>query len=101
MYNLAKYPDIQEKCYQEVINVIGDDKSKHFSYAEFNQLNYMEKVIKESLRLYPSVPAIGRYVAEECDLSKFKSYGIISFSRIIFCVCSNFPFDKVTGSDFF
>nr|BAN20369.1 cytochromeP450 [Riptortus pedestris] len=34
----------------------------------FNELKYIERVIKETLRIYPSVPVIGREIAKDIDL---------------------------------
>lgn len=46
--------------------------------ADVNSLNYLDRCIKESLRLYPSGPIIGRHITEEVELSELslnkKSY---------------------------
>lgn len=34
------------------------------------QMKYMDMVIKETLRMYPPVPAIGRYIDQDIDLGK-------------------------------
>jgi cytochrome P450 family 4 len=71
MYNLAKHPEIQQKVFDEIRNVIGDDKEKSVTQKDLNDLNYLELVIKESLRLFPPVPFYGRKMTETIDISEF------------------------------
>lgn len=72
MYNIAKHPDVQRKCFQEIREVLGDDNQTPVSLAVLNNLNYLDLVIKESLRMYPSVPFVGRKLREEIQLGKKK-----------------------------
>lgn len=56
---------------KEIIDVIGPDpKQSKTTITQLNQLSYLELVIKESLRLYPSVPIVGRFATEDVHLSK-------------------------------
>ena len=73
LYNLAKYPEVQQKAFDEIRNVIGDDVNQPVTQKILNDLHYLELVIKESLRLYPSVPYFGRKIRENVEISKFKS----------------------------
>lgn len=68
MYNLAKYPEVQEKVFEESRNELGDDPEKSASMHALNSLSYLELVIKETLRLYPSVPFFGRKISEEVTI---------------------------------
>jgi cytochrome P450 family 4 len=70
LYNLAKHPEAQKKAYDEIRNVIGDDLDSPVSIKLLNDLNYLEMVIKETLRLYPSVPMYGRKIQENVDMSE-------------------------------
>lgn len=54
-YNIAKYPEIQQKIYEESRSVLGDDLMKSVTLIQLNELPYLERFIKENLRLYPSV----------------------------------------------
>nr|ADC44464.3 cytochrome P450 family 4 [Bactrocera dorsalis] len=65
LFNLAVYPDIQEKCYREVKNC----DLLSMSISDFNRLAYLECVVKETLRLQPSVPFISRYCREDTELN--------------------------------
>lgn len=71
LYNLARHPGVQQSVYIEIKNMIGDDAEKCVSLKELNDLNYLELVIKESLRMFPPVPFFGRKVRKDFYLSKF------------------------------
>lgn len=68
LYNLAKYPIVQQKAYEEVISVVGEDPLKSLEFSHLHDLTYLDTVIKETLRLYPSVPIIGRRCVEEVTI---------------------------------
>ncbi|KAG4074187.1 hypothetical protein HA402_016215 [Bradysia odoriphaga] len=70
-YSLARYPEIQQKCFGEIRNILGDDRSKVVSCDELNNLRYLDLVIKETLRLYPSLPLLGRLLCEELAIGKY------------------------------
>ncbi|XP_037707978.1 probable cytochrome P450 4ac2 isoform X1 [Drosophila subpulchrella] len=60
---LALHEDVQQRCYEEVENLPED--SDDISVFQYNEMFYLECVIKESLRMFPSVPFIGRKCVEE------------------------------------
>lgn len=64
---LANHKDVQEKIYQEVISVFGQESSKP-TFQDLQNLRYMELCLKESLRLYPSVPLISRTSTVDINL---------------------------------
>ena len=69
-YNLSLYPECQQKCFEEIQQVFGTDKTKPVTYEDLNKLHYVELCIKETLRMFPSVPLLGRKVTEECEISE-------------------------------
>lgn len=69
LYNIAKYPEVQAKCINEMNAVLGLDRQKRTTLPELNNLHYLDLVIKESLRLFPSVPLIGRTLCEDAVIS--------------------------------
>lgn len=58
---LATHPEIQEKVYDELYNVFYSDEVD-INYKTISQLEYLERVIKESLRLCPVVPGNNFYI---------------------------------------
>lgn len=62
---------MQNKCFNEIRQVLGDDKTKRAQMKDLNELHYIDLVIKETLRLFPSVPLLGRHITEEVSLCKF------------------------------
>jgi cytochrome P450 family 4 len=64
LYNLAKYPEVQQKVFEEIQQSF-DDQSDKVSLQDLSKLNYLDLVIKESMRIFPSIPYIGRVLSEE------------------------------------
>ncbi|XP_030026721.1 cytochrome P450 4c3 isoform X5 [Manduca sexta] len=64
---LGKYPEIQEKVYQELRDVFGDT-DRPLVKEDLTKMKYLERVVKESLRLFPPVPFIIRKVLEDIKL---------------------------------
>lgn len=71
LYNIAKHPEVQKKLVEEIVDVIGEDKSKPVTLQMLNDLHYLDLVLKESMRLFPPVPMIGRTITEETEISEW------------------------------
>ncbi|XP_037819762.1 cytochrome P450 4d8 [Lucilia sericata] len=65
LYLLARYPQVQNKVVAEIHKVFGENSTKSITLQDLNEMKYMECVIKESLRLYPPIPIIGRQIMED------------------------------------
>eukprot|EP00093_Oithona_nana_P005564 05564.XXX_296970_297623_1 [CDS] Oithona nana genome sequencing. len=53
MLNLALHPDVQEKLYNEIKDAVDDNNGDiHLDFNTLSNLRLMEKVIKESVRLW-------------------------------------------------
>jgi cytochrome P450 family 3 subfamily A len=70
MYALAKHPDIQEKLLEEIEEVLGD--SERCSYDQIKDLQYMDMVVHEGLRMYPPAQITDRVCSEDCVINGVK-----------------------------
>jgi len=61
LYFLVNNPDILDKAYEEIDRVLGTDLAVTPTFAQVNQLTYVQQILNESLRLWPTAPAIGLY----------------------------------------
>lgn len=68
LYNLAKHPEYQERCRQEVQELLRDREPKEIEWDELAQLPFLTMCIKESLRLHPPVPGISHCCAQDVVL---------------------------------
>ncbi|KAK7590899.1 hypothetical protein V9T40_002512 [Parthenolecanium corni] len=70
VFLLGCHPEIQEKVFQELYSVFGSS-DRFPTKADISQLTYLECVTRESLRLYPVVPVIGRILVEDTELDGY------------------------------
>jgi cytochrome P450/NADPH-cytochrome P450 reductase len=56
VYYLLNNPDVLARAYSEVDRVLGPDPAVLPTYQQVNQLTYIEQILKESLRLWPTAP---------------------------------------------
>ncbi len=61
LYFLINHPDVLAKARDEVDRVFGTDLSATPTIREVNQLTYVQQILLESLRLWPTAPAFGLY----------------------------------------
>lgn len=60
-YHIARNPSVQQKLYDEMVQVLGPDfKNTQLTYSNLQELKYLDMTLKEILRIHPSVPIIGR-----------------------------------------
>ncbi len=64
-YFLLNSPGVLEKAYEEVDRVLGKDISVLPTIQQVNQLVYVQQILKEALRLWPTAPAFGLYPYED------------------------------------
>lgn len=64
MYVLGKHPHVQDRIVEELNEKIPNFGIQKLTVQTLSGLDYLERTIKEVLRLYPSVPFIGRQIYE-------------------------------------
>ncbi|XP_073909954.1 leukotriene-B4 omega-hydroxylase 3 isoform X2 [Castor canadensis] len=69
LYNLAKHPEYQERCRQEVQELLRDRDPTEIEWDDLAQLPFLTMCIKESLRLHPPVTVIARCCTQDVVLS--------------------------------
>ncbi|XP_033230131.1 cytochrome P450 4C1-like [Belonocnema kinseyi] len=67
---LAEHKDIQKHARNEVDEVLRESNGK-MGMAEIQRFSYLERCIKEALRLYPSVPFVARTIRQDLQLKNF------------------------------
>ncbi|KAL2763322.1 cytochrome P450 4F12, partial [Daubentonia madagascariensis] len=68
LYNLARHPEYQERCRQEVQELLRDREPKEIEWDDLAQLPFLTMCIKESLRLHPPVPMVTRCCTQDIVL---------------------------------
>ncbi|XP_059552390.1 cytochrome P450 4F3 isoform X2 [Myotis daubentonii] len=68
LYNLARHPEYQERCRQEVQQLLGDREPQEIEWDDLAQLPFLTMCIKESLRLHPPVTTISRCCTQDIKL---------------------------------
>ncbi|MGB7559683.1 MAG: cytochrome P450, partial [Nitrososphaeraceae archaeon] len=84
-YLLSQYPDVERKLHDELELVLGNNSSNNAGNRiptadDIPKLQYTERVLRESMRLYPPVWTMGRYVENDYSVGE---YTILAGSSIL------------------
>ncbi|KAL3170091.1 hypothetical protein MRX96_015161 [Rhipicephalus microplus] len=85
IYLLGLHPDVQRKVQEELDAVFGDRDEIDCTQEDLKRLQYMECCVKESLRLCPPFPCIGKILDEDltidgCTLPKGVACFVVMYS---------------------
>lgn len=70
LFMLGHNAKIQDNVYKELQTIFGKNR-RSTTMKDLSEMKYLEQVIKESLRLYPSVPFIMRHVNEDVNIAGY------------------------------
>ncbi|XP_039315060.1 cytochrome P450 4C1 isoform X2 [Solenopsis invicta] len=70
LFLLGNNLEHQEKVHDELEEIFGSSETPA-SVKEITQLKYLDRIIKETLRIFPSVPLITRIFTEDVKLDKY------------------------------
>ncbi|KAH8254835.1 hypothetical protein KR032_012436 [Drosophila birchii] len=83
LYTLSRHADIQRKAFEEQQRIFGSELSGEADMGRLDQMYYLELIILETLRLYPSVPLIARTNRKPIDINGTK---IAKRTTVIMCL---------------
>ncbi|KAM9320538.1 ultra-long-chain fatty acid omega-hydroxylase-like [Gastrophryne carolinensis] len=72
LYNLARHPEYQDKCREEIRELKQGKGTHHLEWDDLSQLPFTTMCIKESLRLHSPVSFVSRSCTEDITLSDGK-----------------------------
>ncbi|XP_050745947.1 cytochrome P450 4ae1 isoform X3 [Drosophila biarmipes] len=65
LYLLSRHEAVQKRLFEELNEHYGQNLSRGVVYLDFAELPYLNCVVKESLRLYPPIPAVARCLEKD------------------------------------
>ncbi|NWX94943.1 CP4B1 protein, partial [Nothoprocta ornata] len=70
-YCMSLYPEYQQRCREEVKEILGDRDT--VEWEDLGKMTFCTMCIKESLRLFPPVPIVSRYLSKPVTFSDGRS----------------------------
>lgn len=72
LFLLAQNSECQRICYAEIEEILEGEDQRPFTMNDIRRMRYLDQCIKETLRLYPSVPMIARKLGESITVGSQK-----------------------------
>ncbi|CAH0559241.1 unnamed protein product [Brassicogethes aeneus] len=85
---LGMYPECQEKATEEIRLLVGANKT-NITFDDVIKLDYLDKCVKEALRLFPIAPFIARKVVSDFQIDKWTLPSNVSILISIFSLHLN------------
>ncbi|XP_015114186.1 cytochrome P450 4C1 isoform X2 [Diachasma alloeum] len=70
LFSIGNNEKVQDRIHQELDEVFGDS-NEPITTKQLPQLKYLDRVIKEVLRLFPSAPLISRRISEDLQMGPY------------------------------
>jgi cytochrome P450 family 4 len=64
---LAMYPEVQKNVQKELDSLFGES-DRDPTLEDVNNMEYLERVVKESLRFFPPIPFVMRFIDETIEI---------------------------------
>uniref|UniRef100_A0A914XGE2 Uncharacterized protein n=1 Tax=Plectus sambesii TaxID=2011161 RepID=A0A914XGE2_9BILA len=84
LYLLSLHPEIQDKCFDEICDVLGD--TTEISYEHVQKLHYIEQVINETLRMYSPSQRVNRECSKDITIKGIKIERGVTVSAPIYVI---------------
>ncbi|CAN7948821.1 unnamed protein product [Ixodes pacificus] len=68
LFLIGHSPAVQQKIHDELDSIFGDDTERHVNHEDMKEMRYLECVLKESQRIYSTVPFYSRLCEEPFEL---------------------------------
>ncbi|XP_073846354.1 cytochrome P450 4e2-like [Musca autumnalis] len=69
VFLLSRHAEVQRKVFEEQKSILIDDLKRDATFHEISEMKYLDMVLKETLRIYPSVPLVARAVKEDINMN--------------------------------
>ncbi|XP_068905248.1 cytochrome P450 4d2-like isoform X2 [Tenebrio molitor] len=69
LFCLAKHKEVQDKILEEQERIFGNGQEAKVTYANLQEMKYLENVVKEGLRLYSPLPLQGREIDQDVEFN--------------------------------
>lgn len=66
---LALYPEYQQQVFEEIKSVLPNQNSD-VTFEQIKDLQFLDLVVKETMRIFPPVPFVTRRVTEDIKIGK-------------------------------